>query len=85
MTRTPSQQYDWLVEQGTERFIETFLRLMKVESEGGRTPGIVLPTKSELRKFYQSTSADYWAMMAATAPMEAHSQMAQWSRAEEGA
>ena len=85
MTRTEAQRHDWLVEQGTERFIETFLALMKVESAGGRTPGVVLPTKSELRTFFQQTTPDYWAMMGATAPMEAHSQMAQWSRAEEGA
>ena len=83
MTMTPAERHDWLVERGFDRFCETFTRLAKYEMAGGRLPGMVLPSKTELRKFFHKTNPSYWATLGVTDPLEAHSQLQQFERSEE--
>jgi len=77
--RTPAERHSWLVEQGVTEFIETFLKLFKHESEGGRTPGVEVPTRSELRKLFEQTTPEYWLTLP---PNEAQSQLEQWKTVE---
>ena len=79
---TPAERHSWLVEQGTERFIETFLSLFKHEAAGGRTAGVEAPSKAELRAFFRSTTPDYWAVLGVSDPTEAYSQLQQYDRVE---
>lgn len=81
MARTPAEQLDWLVQQGADRFVETFLKTMQYMSEGGRTPGLVIPSKQELQKFYKNTTDAYWQTLAQADPQGAQDQIAQWKAA----
>ena len=78
--RTEAERHDFLVKQGAERFIETYMTLFARMAEGGRTPGIAIPSKEELRALYESTSPGYWAALAKAAPDEAKSQVEQWKK-----
>lgn len=79
---TPAERHSWLVQRGTDRFIETFRTLFKNAAEGGRLPGMEVPTKEELLAFFQNTNADYWATLGVIAPQEAVGQLQQWQKAE---
>lgn len=82
--RTPAEQTDYLIQAGADRFVETFLSNMKFMAQGGRTPGLTLPSKEELRAFYTNTTDEYWAALKATDPKGAESQLQQWKAADNG-
>ena len=52
--------------------------------EKGRVPGIVAPSKAELRKFFAETDAGYWLSIAQLDPAEASSQIEQWRKLQGG-
>ena len=81
MVRTPAEQLDYLVQQGADRFVETFLSTMRYMSQGGRTPGLTLPSKEELLALYSQTNDTYWQNLQATDPEGAKSQIKQWKAA----
>ena len=82
MRRTMAQQHSWLVEQGANRFAETYLYLAAVLMEGGRLPGIELPSKQDILEFYRSTDEQYWQNIGQSDPSEGKSQLQQWQQAE---
>jgi hypothetical protein len=82
--RTEAEKHDYLVQRGAERFIETYLALFARMAEGGRTPGISVPSKAELRALYASTDDGYWAALNKVDPEGAQSQLKQWKQAQSG-
>lgn len=81
--RTPAEREEWLVEQGANRFVETYLSLMKRMSQGGRLPGMNIPTKDELLAIYRQTTPEYWLTLAQTQPAEAQAQFQQFAEVED--
>lgn len=81
--RTPAEREEWLVEMGANRFVDTYLSLMKRMSQGGRLPGMNIPTKDELLAIYRQTTPEYWLQLAATQPAEAQAQYQQFAEVEE--
>lgn len=77
---TPAERHDRLVRIGAERYAETYANLMKYMSQGGRTPGITVPTKAELLNLFQSTNPAYWQQLTAQDPQEAQQQLAQFKK-----
>ena len=77
---TPAERHDWLVKAGADRYVETYMKVMKYMAQGGRTPGIRFPTPKELRALYESTTKDYWQNLNAQDPQEAQSQIEQWKK-----
>ncbi len=75
---SPAERHDWLVKQGAERYAETFAALMKNQSEGGRTPGITVPTKAELLAIFAKMTPQAWAAIAHQNPDEARSMLSQY-------
>lgn len=83
MRETPAQMHDRLVDLGANRFVDTYLRLMKDQSAGGRLPGVKIPTKQELLDFYRNeTTPEYWQNLAVQDPAEAETQLSQWQKTE---
>ncbi len=80
--QTPAEKHDWLVQQGAERYVDVFLMVMKHMAQGGRTPGITVPSRQELLDFYHKTTPAYWQALATQAPEEAQSQVEQFAKAE---
>ena len=78
--KTEAEKHDYLVRRGAERFIETYLTLFARMAEGGRTPGVSVPSKAELRALYESTNPGYWQALKTVAPDEAQSQIDQWKK-----
>jgi len=76
--RTPSEQHDYLVKAGRDRFVDTYLKLFAFEAQGGRLPGITLPTRKQLTDFFESTSPGYWQGLESA---EAQTQLQQWQKA----
>lgn len=79
---TPAEQHDALVKAGAERYIETYLGLMAHMAEGGRTPGITVPSKADLRTLFENTTPAYWQQLSQQNPQEAQSQLSQWQEVQ---
>ncbi len=79
---TPAERHDALVKAGAERYIETYLALMKHMSQGGRTPGINVPSRSDLKMLFESTTPSYWQQLGQQNPEEAQSQLDQWQEVQ---
>ena len=77
-SQTPSQRHDWLVKAGAERYAETFAKVMKYMSQGGRTPGITVPTKAELLAIFEQMTPQAWMAIAQQDPAEAQSMLVQY-------
>lgn len=69
-----------LVETGANRFADTFMSVFAYMAQGGRTPGITIPSREELRKIYESTNEQYWQTLHQTDPQEAQSQLEQFQQ-----
>ena len=68
-----------LVKAASERYVETYLTLMKALAAGGRTPGLTLPSPETLRQFFAQTTPEYWQQLP---PDEAQSQLRQWKQVQ---
>lgn len=77
---TPADQFDMLVKAGAERFVATFETVFAYMAQGGRTPGITVPSKAELLKIYESTTEQYWKTLHQADPAEAQSQLEQFTQ-----
>jgi hypothetical protein len=82
MTLTPAELHSKLVAAAADHYADTYLKLMKYEAQGGRLPGVELPSKQQLVDMFTQTTPGYWQSLP---PEEAQSQLEQWRSAEGGA
>lgn len=79
---TPAEELDMYLKEGGRVFWENFRMIMRDQSQGGRTPGLSLPSKQTTRQFYENTDPNYWQTLRTVDPKEAQSQIQQWKQVQ---
>lgn len=75
MPRTPAERNDDLVKEAARRYVAMYQMAMAYLGQGGRTPGVTVPSAAQLRQHFESTNPQYWMSLP---PDEQQSQLQQW-------
>lgn len=83
--RTLADEIEEDAQFGADVWQEALADNLALLLERGRVPGIVAPSRHELRKFFeQETDAGYWMRLSQIDPKEAMGQLQQWAALQGG-